>query len=158
MTGRGGWPLTVILTPDQKPFFAGTYFPKARRHGRRGLMDILSQIWAKWKEDPAKVADIGEQVAAETQKRMIGSREGGLSEALLEKAYQAYEGSFDEVYGGFGGAPKFPASPHETNPPPSLHSYLTNPALNRVTPNSRYALRQVSTYTQPSLLSTSRRI
>ncbi|GAB7056049.1 MULTISPECIES: thioredoxin domain-containing protein [unclassified Paenibacillus] len=110
MTGQGGWPLTIIMTPEKKPFFAGTYFPKARRYGRHGLMDILPQIAGKWKENQDKVIEIGEQVVEETQKRLIANLEGDLSEGLLDRAFEMYERMFDASYGGFGDAPKFPTS------------------------------------------------
>ncbi len=110
MTGRGGWPLTVVMTPEKKPFFAGTYFPKARKHGRHGLLDILPQLAGKWREDPAKVAEIGEQIVEDTQRRMIANMEGELSGDILDRAYRFYEEVYDPSYGGFGDAPKFPTS------------------------------------------------
>lgn len=110
MTGRGGWPLTIVMTPEKKPFFAGTYFPKARKHGRYGLLDILPQLAGKWREDPAKVAEIGEQIVEETQRRMIANLEGELSNDILERTYRFYEEVYDPAYGGFGDAPKFPTS------------------------------------------------
>src|SRR6478735_10381413 len=57
MTGQGGWPLTVFLTPDKKPFFAGTYFPKSRKYGRTGIMELLAQITEKWNEDHEKIRE-----------------------------------------------------------------------------------------------------
>ncbi|MCZ8513070.1 thioredoxin domain-containing protein [Paenibacillus filicis] len=110
LTGQGGWPLTIVMTPEKKPFFAGAYFPKERKYGRYGLMQLLPQLANKWKEDPAKVAQIGEQIVDETQKRMIANLEGELSEAMLDRAYDLYEQTFDPQYGGFGDAPKFPTS------------------------------------------------
>ncbi|CAG7652511.1 hypothetical protein PAESOLCIP111_06555 [Paenibacillus solanacearum] len=110
MTGQGGWPLTIIMTPEKKPFFAGTYFPRERKFGRQGLKEILTQIAGKWKDDPMRVAKIGEQVVEETKKRLIANLEGELSDALLEQAYAMYESRFDAEHGGFGQAPKFPTS------------------------------------------------
>lgn len=110
LTGQGGWPLTIVMTPEKKPFFAGTYFPKQRKYGRYGLMQLLPQLAGKWKEDPEKVAQIGEQIVDETQKRMIANLEGELSEALLDQAFETYVELFDPVNGGFGDAPKFPTS------------------------------------------------
>src|SRR5690606_7855389 len=63
MTGQGGWPLTVILTPDQKPIFAGTYFPKESKWGRAGLLDILEQIAEKWRQERDSVQRTGNQIA-----------------------------------------------------------------------------------------------
>ncbi|WP_207952941.1 thioredoxin domain-containing protein [Paenibacillus agricola] len=110
LTGQGGWPLTVIMTPEKKPFFAGTYFPKGRKYGRKGLMDILPQITSKWDEDSVKISEIGDQIIAETQSRLIANLQGDISEESLDRAYQMYEQLFDPQYGGFGDAPKFPTS------------------------------------------------
>ncbi len=110
MTGQGGWPLTIVMTPDKKPFFAGTYFPKGRKYRRPGLMDILPQLADKWKEDQERVSQIGTQVIEETQKQMLSNLEGEISEETLHRAYRMYESIFDAQYGGFGDAPKFPTS------------------------------------------------
>lgn len=120
LTGSGGWPLTVLLTPDRKPFYAGTYFPKRRQWGRMGLMELLEQVKVKWEEDAAKMHSLGDDLLAELRR---AAEEGGEGEAgaegtpdaageqLLHDAYRTYRSQFDEIYGGFGAAPKFP-SPH----------------------------------------------
>ncbi|NOU97009.1 DUF255 domain-containing protein [Paenibacillus sp. LMG 31456] len=110
LTGQGGWPLTIVMTPEKKPFFAGTYFPKGRKYGRKGLMELLPQLTGKWKEDPERVVELSNQVVSETQSRLIANLEGDISEESLEQAYQIYEELFDSQYGGFGDAPKFPTS------------------------------------------------
>jgi uncharacterized protein YyaL (SSP411 family) len=110
MTGQGGWPLTIIMTPEKKPFFAGTYFPKSRKYGRAGLVEILMQIVEKWKEDPTRVAEVGDQIVNEVEKRMLSNLQGEVTEQTLDKAYTYYEEVFDPTFGGFGGAPKFPTS------------------------------------------------
>jgi len=110
MTGQGGWPLTVIMTPDKKPFFAGTYYPKNRKYNRYGLMDLLPQLADKWREDRTRVEEIGEQIVEETKARMLSNLQGELNEQTLDKAFQHYTQTFDETYGGFGTAPKFPAA------------------------------------------------
>jgi uncharacterized protein YyaL (SSP411 family) len=111
MTGQGGWPLTVFLTPDKKPFFAGTYFPKSRKYGRTGIMELLGQITEKWNEDHEKIREIGDQVIQDTTSRLLENKQGGsISEGTLHKAYQMYERMFDSEYGGFGSKPKFPTS------------------------------------------------
>lgn len=110
MTGQGGWPLTVVLTPEKRPFFAGTYFPKRRKYGRYGLMDLLPQLAEKLREDRSKVEEIGEQLVAETKSRMLSDLEGELTEQSLDRAYRQYAQLFDETYGGFGSAPKFPSA------------------------------------------------
>ncbi|TBL80164.1 thioredoxin domain-containing protein [Paenibacillus thalictri] len=110
MTGQGGWPLTIVMTPEKKPFFAGTYFPKKRRYNRAGLMEILPQLAGKWTEDQERISLIGQQIIEETQKRMLSNLEGELSEETLHQAFSIYESNFDAQYGGFGNAPKFPTS------------------------------------------------
>ncbi|HZG85375.1 thioredoxin domain-containing protein [Paenibacillus sp.] len=111
MTGQGGWPLTIVMTPDQKPFFAGTYFPKRRKFGRNGLIDILEQIAAKWRENKQLVIDAGETVADQTARRMISNLKGEVTENTIDEAFVAFKQSFDAEFGGFGEQPKFPR-PH----------------------------------------------
>jgi hypothetical protein len=110
LTGQGGWPLNVFLTPDQKPFYAGTYFPKESRFGRPGFVDVVTQLYDQYKQNPEKITNIGEQItsAFQNQKREKQS----LDENILHQCYQQLEQSFDPKYGGFGQAPKFPA-PHQ---------------------------------------------
>ncbi len=111
MTGQGGWPLTVIVTPDQRPFFAGTYFPKERRFGRMGLLEILQQIHEKWEEDPDKVVAASLKIMDQLKPAMEVTRKGKAEISWIEEAYDGFRDSFDEVFGGFGDAPKFP-TPH----------------------------------------------
>ena len=110
MTGSGGWPLTIIMTPDEKPFFAGTYFPKQAKFGRSGLMEILNQIASLWRKDRPRALQAGDQVT-QTIKNISSSPMGGnLTKENLKKAFQKFQDSFDETYGGFGLAPKFPSA------------------------------------------------
>ena len=105
MRGQGGWPMSVFLTPDLKPFWGGTFFPRAQ------FIQIMEQIDQKWKEEPGKILEVGERLT-----EVLGSREGSLYSSveldseLLHESRRVYESSFDSVYGGFGGAPKFPPS------------------------------------------------
>jgi len=110
MTGHGGWPLTVFMTPDKKPFFVGTYFPKERKYGRPGLMDILRQVAEKWAEERERIIEVGKNIAEAVKHHQTDGRKGEISETLLHDAFQAYAATFDSRYGGFGDAPKFPAS------------------------------------------------
>ncbi|GEN35790.1 thioredoxin domain-containing protein [Aneurinibacillus danicus] len=112
MTGHGGWPLTVVMTPDKKPFFTGTYFPKESKYGRPGLMDILTQLHSKWTEDQDRVVRTGQQIVDAIQEHHSKTKgKGELTKETLTQAYEQYESTFDPQYGGFGQAPKFP-SPH----------------------------------------------
>lgn len=110
MTGQGGWPLTVIMTAEKKPFFAGTYFPKRRKHNRIGLMDLCSQIAENWSSDREHIVQAGDHIVAETQSRMLANLQGEIDENSLIKAFDMYVRMYDADYGGFGTVPKFPTS------------------------------------------------
>lgn len=110
MTGQGGWPLTVLMTPEKKPFFAGTYFPKHRKYGRYGLMDILTGIAAKWREDREGIVETGDQVVERIRQHQEPDAPGDWDEGLADRALKQFEQTFDPRYGGFGAAPKFPTS------------------------------------------------
>ncbi|HEY6084073.1 MAG TPA: aldo/keto reductase, partial [Nitrospira sp.] len=106
--GQGGWPMTVFLTPDQQPFFAGTYFPPDDRWGRPGFSNLLKQIAEVWKSDPAglrKQADeITQRLKGEGQLPLPAS----VGDSILADAVREFAQDFDPRYGGFGSAPKFP--------------------------------------------------
>jgi uncharacterized protein YyaL (SSP411 family) len=117
LTGHGGWPLSVWLTPDLKPFYAGTYFPPEDRQGRAGFPTILRAIARGWKEDRPRLVEEGDRVVASLKEHAEEKAvpESGAVEtfataagAAFEKGYQYYAESFDPKFGGFGGAPKFP--------------------------------------------------
>jgi hypothetical protein len=110
MTGQGGWPLTIIMTPGKEPFFAGTYFPKKDRWGRAGLLDILEQIAGLWQKDREHIYDISRRVT-EAVKKIGETRPGELTKHVLDEAFEQFSARFDDEFGGFGSAPKFPA-PH----------------------------------------------
>ncbi|MBI2437505.1 MAG: thioredoxin domain-containing protein [Lentisphaerae bacterium] len=109
-TGGGGWPMSVWLTPELKPFVGGTYFPPEDRWGRPGFKSALLQIAAAWQNDSAKIvasaATATEQLRQFTTVR--GGTNGALEKTLLKAGYQHIKASYDPRYGGFGGAPKFP--------------------------------------------------
>ena len=109
MTGSGGWPLTIITTPQQQPFFAGTYFPKHSQYGQPGLTDILTTVSRLWQQDRADLLHRGQQITTAVQK-LSATAEKEPSKDLLHKAYQMYLQQFDKAWGGFGNAPKFPAA------------------------------------------------
>ncbi|MCL6547583.1 MAG: thioredoxin domain-containing protein [Alicyclobacillus sp.] len=111
MTGQGGWPLTVILTPDRKPMFAGTYFPKTGRYGRPGLLDILRRVRALWERDRDRLKTGAAEIMSALAPRMEETTPGEPGPALVHEAYDRLAGRFDEAFGGFGPAPKFP-TPH----------------------------------------------
>ncbi|WP_255648078.1 thioredoxin domain-containing protein [Pseudalkalibacillus hwajinpoensis] len=110
LTGQGGWPLNVFVTPDQKPFYAGTYFPKESRYNLPGFKDAIMQLYQQYKDNPKRITGIGDKITASLQERM--NAEGGeLTEEPLHKAFEQMQNSFDTIFGGFGQSPKFP-SPH----------------------------------------------
>ena len=111
MTGGGGWPLTIVMTPEKEPFFAGTYFPKDKRGGRSGLFQILPMITDAW---TSKRQDIMTSVGqVKNYLNRLNSKPAGnnFSTELITRAYDQFRNGFDEEYGGFFRAPKFP-SPH----------------------------------------------
>jgi uncharacterized protein YyaL (SSP411 family) len=112
MTGSGGWPLTVLITPGGKPFFAGTYFPKKSKYGRPGMLELLPHMASLWKNDRDNLEKIGDNAAAALEGFAFTGDEHSLSGKTLATAYSRLEASYDEVHGGFGGAPKFP-TPHQ---------------------------------------------
>ncbi len=115
MTGRGGWPLTVLMTPDGKPFFAGTYFPKSSRMGMLGLMDILKQIADMWENNRQKILSAGDEITNTIQPRQeLNPPVNTVNTETLRKGYGQFEKSFDAKWGGFGAAPKFPTPHHLT--------------------------------------------
>ena len=111
LTGSGGWPLSVFLTPDLKPFYGGTYFPPDDSYGRPGFKQVLSSIIDSWKNRRDQIDKAGEQMVAHLQKVMerTSSKEIQLSR-ILDEAYDQFVQQLDRFYGGFGNAPKFPRS------------------------------------------------
>jgi hypothetical protein len=112
MTGHGGWPLNVFLTPEQLPFYGGTYFPPSERPGMPAWTQVLQAIAETWRERKDEIREGGEQVRERLGggARLQPSHEP-IQAAALEDAVQTLRQSFDSVQGGFGGAPKFPQAP-----------------------------------------------
>lgn len=110
MTGHGGWPLTVFMTPDAKPFYTGTYFPKTDRMGMPGLLTILKRVHALWKERREDLTGSAEKVVEAMQEKVAGDMVMDHDELII-RAYEVFRMSFDNAYGGFGSSPKFP-TPH----------------------------------------------
>ncbi|MFM9057722.1 MAG: thioredoxin domain-containing protein [Planctomycetaceae bacterium] len=110
LTGRGGWPMSVFLTPDLEPFFAGTYWPPAPRHGMPGFAQVLEAVLEAWRERRDTVVEQAAEITRAIA-RQAGPAAGpgpALSADLLEHAAASLARSFDAEHGGFGGAPKFP--------------------------------------------------
>ena len=113
LTGSGGWPMTIIMTPDQKPFFAGTYFPKEKRYNMPGILDILAAVTKQWKENREPLLKAGDKLISVLSGRLKKQKRDDLriSKSILEEAKEILYQSYDSWFGGFGTSPKFPA-PH----------------------------------------------
>lgn len=117
LTGSGGWPLTIIMSPDQKPFFAGTYYPKTKRYQVPGLLDILSAVTKEWNGNRAALLKTGDKIVsalADQQKKSSITGGNGLESLSRELIHQTKEmlyQNYDSKFGGFGRSPKFP-TPH----------------------------------------------
>jgi hypothetical protein len=109
-TGGGGWPMSVWLTPDLKPFFGGTYFPPEDKFGRRGFPSILKTIAQAWQNDRDKIIASSTEAIRRLREytQVKDSGTGELEKAWLDKTYEQIKSSYEPRYGGFGGAPKFP--------------------------------------------------
>jgi len=110
MTGSGGWPLTIVMTPDGKPFFAGTYFPKYTMYGRQGLLDILTQIAELWEQDRNRIIRSGDKTTEILKRQITIHSQSDISIDIIDDAFQILWSNFDNLYGGFGSAPKFPSA------------------------------------------------
>jgi len=111
MTGSGGWPLSVFLTPERKPFYGGTYFPPADRYGRPGFGTLLQAIAQAWKSRRSELEESADQLLSHVRANADGLPGGApVGPAALEAAARSLVTQFDARHGGFGGAPKFPPS------------------------------------------------
>ncbi len=114
LTGSGGWPTTIFLTPDQKPFYAGTYFPKTARFGQVGLEQLLLAVHQKWKKDRQGLLESADEILSFLDRQNKAEEEKideNIATGLISSAVTLYKRIYDKEYGGFGDAPKFP-TPH----------------------------------------------
>ena len=108
-TGSGGWPMSVWLTPDLKPFVGGTYFPPEERYGQPGFKKVLERIATAWKEDHDKIVEQGSKIVeALRESQSTAPGEGKIDGSVADAAYRKIDRSYDPKEGGFGNAPKFP--------------------------------------------------
>ena len=110
LTGHGGWPMTIIMTPGQQPFFAGTYFPKNDRMGMQGIISILETVRDAWNTKRDILLNSSQQILDHISRSRISSQKE-IPEDVFDTAFSYYNQHFDPFYGGFGQAPKFP-TPH----------------------------------------------
>src|SRR3989440_6983849 len=115
-TGGGGWPMSVWLTPDLKPFIGGTYFPPENRYGRAGFPVLLERIAQSWHADREKILQSSREVLEHLQQATEVAPSGSLTPSALESGFLQFRRSFDSKLGGFGQAPKFPR--------PVTHNFL----------------------------------
>ncbi len=119
ITGSGGWPLTIIMTPEQKPFFAGTYYPRTKRYNVPGILEILDAVTKEWKENRDSLVKAGDKIVNvlaarvqnQNQNQEAGKGGSKLTKEIIEEAKETLFRAFDNWYGGFGTSPKFP-TPH----------------------------------------------
>jgi len=110
ITGRGGWPLTIFMTPDRKPFFAATYIPKEARYGIKGLLELIPEIKNLWENNFKELLKSADEIIKTLQKFTKANIGKEFTKAILDTAYNQLLNSFDEIYGGFSSQPKFPIS------------------------------------------------
>ena len=111
MTCGGGWPLTIIMTPGGRPFFAGTYYPKKSIPGRIGMMELLPRLEQLWKHERQKIDQTGEKMIQAINAASEPGPGSELDHSVAEEGFLELHNRFDKYHGGFGGAPKFP-TPH----------------------------------------------
>ena len=114
LTGHGGWPLTIFMTPDKTPFFAGTYFPKNDRMGMSGLKTILNSVNQAWLNNREALLHSGSRILDAIKVSFEGDppkSPATISEDIFDEAFSQFKYDFDNIFGGFGSAPKFP-TPH----------------------------------------------
>ena len=112
LTRHGGWPMTVFLTPDLKPFYGGTYYPPSDRYGRPGFPKVMYAVAEAFNEKNEQVLEQADQLTVQLNQmsNLVDPHEHELTEDLMTQAFQHYRSQFDSQYGGFGNAPKFPPS------------------------------------------------
>lgn len=110
LTGSGGWPLTIFLTPDKTAFYAGTYYPKEPRYGMNGLLEVLAAVSKLWKTSRDKLIRQGGEITRRLKREQM-TRNEMVTQSDMHRAYETFLRTFDDRYGGFGTAPKFP-TPH----------------------------------------------
>ncbi len=110
MTGHGGWPMSMFLTPDGKPFFAGTYFPPDERHGMPGFRHVLEHVAEVYRSRRSEVEEASSEVQKALSTQLKLDSKGTIDRQGLDAAAASIASAYDAVHGGFGGAPKFPPS------------------------------------------------
>lgn len=149
LTGSGGWPLTIFMTPDKKPFFAGTYFPKESYLNRPGLIDYLPLVATRWEERPEEFRERAEQVVSALKTDVVETQidNAPIGDEVLARATKQLMHRFDPADGGFGDAPKFP-SPHNLAYLLRRHRRTGDKQLLQAVEITLHAMRQGGLYDQ----------
>ncbi|TGC10736.1 thioredoxin domain-containing protein [Methanolobus halotolerans] len=114
LTGRGGWPLTIIMTPEKKPFLATTYIPRDSRLGTTGMLELVPMVKKMWAQKRDELVSNAEEIVSAISEASGKSGEDALDRNVLDKCFRQLRDNFDQVNGGFGNAPKFPTPHHLT--------------------------------------------
>ncbi|GEL76840.1 thioredoxin domain-containing protein [Tenuibacillus multivorans] len=112
MTGHGGWPLSIFMTPDQVPFYAGTYFPKESKYGMPGIKDVIYHLSETFHNDPDQIDEVTQSVQDSLNRVIFTKGQERVSKEATEQAFHELSQTFDSEYGGFESAPKFPQPHH----------------------------------------------
>jgi len=113
ISGRGGWPLNVLLTPEKKPFYAATYIPRESRFGRPGMKEFIPRIKKLWEEQREKIHDSADEISEAIEKMgSMNPSDETLDETVLHRCFKELKNQYNEEHGGFGSAPKFPTPHH----------------------------------------------
>ena len=150
VTGRGGWPMTVIMTPDKKPFFAGTYFPKSSRGGRAGMIDLIPQINKLWMEKQDSLLTSADKITNSLHERnQYGLNTIDLSYLkIMDAAFNSFKNNFDDRYGGFKNSRnKFP-KPHDYSFLMRYYNRTNNEKSLKIVEKSLYAMKKGGIYDQ----------
>jgi uncharacterized protein YyaL (SSP411 family) len=108
LTGHGGWPMSVVLTPDLQPFYGGTYFPPEARQGLPGFAEMLTAVHDAWRDRPEKIAESAASITGHIRQKATDSGAGKIEADIFAKAFRQIAAEYDAEFGGFGRAPKFP--------------------------------------------------
>ncbi len=147
LTGSGGWPLTIIMTPEGVPVFAGTFLPKHDRYQRMGMMKLLPELAARWQKDPEQMRKSGERVLSSLQPKPQSSNSDMIDGKVFTVAETHLKKSFDKEYGGFGIAPKFPR-PHNLTFLLRRYRQTGDKALLKISEATLQAMRRGGIYDQ----------
>lgn len=145
LTGHGGWPLTIVMTPDEVPFYAATYLPKNGRYGMAGMTQLLPQLADLWKHKREEVVQSGNKIVDWLERQNLPSESKRLGRTVIEEAYNHFQQTFDRQYGGFSPAPKFP-SPHNLYFLLRYHYYSGNQDALRMVEKTLYSMYRGGIY------------